>query len=72
MMPVAEAPQPSRRASPLTVARAVLSAFLGIRGRKVHDREAVTITPVQAIIAGLIGAAVFVGVLLTVVWVVTK
>ena len=62
----------TRRATPAMVAKAVLSAFVGIRGRSVHEREAVTITPVQAVIAGLAGAAVFVATLLTVVWLVTK
>jgi hypothetical protein len=49
-----------RRASPLQVAKAVLSAFIGIRKRAAHEHDAVTITPVQAIVAGLIAAAVFV------------
>ena len=54
---MSEAP---RKASPLQVAKAVLSAFIGIRKRAAHERDAVTITPVQAIVAGLIAAAVFV------------
>ena len=49
-----------RKASPLQVAKAVLSAFIGIRKRAAHEHDAVTITPVQAIVAGLIAAAVFV------------
>jgi hypothetical protein len=55
--PMSEAP---RKASPLQVAKAVLSAFIGIRKRAAHEHDAVTITPVQAIVAGLIAAAVFV------------
>jgi hypothetical protein len=54
---MSEAP---RKASPLQVAKAVLSAFVGIRKRAAHEHDAVTITPVQAIVAGLIAAAVFV------------
>ena len=54
---MSEAP---RKASPLQVAKAVLSAFIGIRKRAAHEHDAVTITPVQAIVAGLIAAAVFV------------
>jgi hypothetical protein len=42
------------------VAKAVGSAFVGIRRRAAHERDVVTITPVQAIVAGLIGAAIFV------------
>jgi hypothetical protein len=49
-----------RRATPLQVAKAVGSAFVGIRRRAAHERDVVTITPVQAIVAGLIGAAIFV------------
>ena len=53
-------PQPPRKAGPLQVAKAVFWSFLGIRKRSAHERDAVTITPVQAIVAGLIGAAIFV------------
>jgi len=53
-------PEAPRKASPLQVAKAVLSAFIGIRKRAAHEHDAVTITPVQAIVAGIIAAAVFV------------
>ncbi|HEY7743276.1 MAG TPA: DUF2970 domain-containing protein [Burkholderiales bacterium] len=53
------APTP-RKATPLQVAKAVASAFIGIRRRAAHERDVVTITPVQVIVAGLIGAAIFV------------
>ena len=56
-----------RRAGPLTVAKAVFWSFLGIRRGKDHDSDMVRITPVQAIIAGLIGAAIFVGTLVLIV-----
>jgi Protein of unknown function (DUF2970) len=59
--------EPQRKASPLQVARAVFWSFLGIRNRTEHEADAVRITPVQAIIAGLIGAALFVVTLLLVV-----
>jgi hypothetical protein len=59
--------RPSRRAGPLTVAKAVFWSFLGIRRRDEHEADIVRITPVQAIVAGLIGAALFVGVLVLVV-----
>jgi hypothetical protein len=49
-----------RKATPLQVAKAVLSAFIGIRKRAAHEKDAVTITPLQVIVAGLIGAAIFV------------
>ena len=49
-----------RKASPLQVARAVFWSFLGIRKRAAHEKEGVTITPAQAIVAGIIGAVIFV------------
>lgn len=57
---VTEPQEKPRKASPLQVAQAVFWSFLGIRKRSAHERDAVTITPVQAIVAGLIGAAIFV------------
>jgi hypothetical protein len=59
-MPMAETHGSLRKASPLQVIKAVLSAFIGIRKRAAHERDTVSISPVQAIIAGLIVAAVFV------------
>jgi Protein of unknown function (DUF2970) len=59
-MQMALEPQSPPKATPLQVAKAVLSAFVGIRKSAAHERDAVTITPVQAIVAGVIGAAIFV------------
>lgn len=53
-------PQKPRKAGALQVAQAVFWSFLGIRKRAAHERDAVTITPLQAIVAGIIGAAIFV------------
>jgi hypothetical protein len=66
MMAGAQGGEP-RKAAPLTVAKAVFWSFLGIRRGQDHDADMVRITPVQAIIAGLIGAAIFVAVLVAVV-----
>ena len=49
-----------RKATPLEVAKAVVWSFLGIRKRASHERDAVTIKPAQVIVAGIIGAAIFV------------
>ena len=54
---MADAPQ---RASPLTVAKAVFWSFQGIRRRKDLEADALHLTPVQLIVAGLIGAALLV------------
>jgi hypothetical protein len=50
----------SRKATPLQVMKAVLSAFIGIRKRTAHERDLVTLTPLQVIIAGIIAAVIFV------------
>ena len=55
-----EPAEPRRKATPLQVVQAVLSAFIGIRKGAAHDRDMATITPVQVIVAGIIAAAVFV------------
>jgi hypothetical protein len=55
-----EPQQPQRKATPLQVARAVLSAFVGIRKRAAHEHDAVTITPLQVIVTGIVFAAIFV------------
>ncbi len=59
-MLMAEQTQPSRKATPLQVAKAVLSAFIGIRKRAAHEQDAVTLSPLQVIVAGVIAAAIFV------------
>lgn len=50
----------SRKVSLVAVAKAVLSAFMGVRRRAEHDKEAVQLTLVQVAVAGVIGAALFV------------
>ena len=67
-----EPQQPERKASPLQVAKAVLSAFIGIRKRAAHERDVVTITPLQVIITGIIFAAMFVLSLVTLVRYITS
>ena len=59
-MLMTEPQQPNRKASPLQVAKAVLSAFIGIRKRSAHENDAVTITPLQVIVTGIFFAAIFV------------
>jgi hypothetical protein len=61
-----------KRAGPLQVANAVLWAFLGVRKSKDHDADAMTVKPLQVIVAGIIGAALFVFVLIMVVRYVTR
>ncbi len=56
-----------KRAGPVEVAKAVFWSFLGIRRRAAHASDAVRLKPVQVIVAGLIGAALFIGTLLLIV-----
>ena len=71
-MLMTEPQQPGRKASPLQVAKAVLSAFIGIRKRSAHEHDAVTITPLQVIVVGIIFAAIFVLSLVTLVRYITS
>ena len=71
-MVASEPAESPRRATPLQVAKAVASAFVGIRRRAAHERDVVTITPVQAIVAGVIAAAIFVASLVLLVRFVTS
>jgi hypothetical protein len=71
-MLMAEPPDIARKATPLQVVKAVLSAFIGIRRRAAHERDVVTLTPLQVIVAGIIGAVIFVLSLVTLVRFITS
>ena len=49
-----------REAGPLDVAKAVFWSFLGIRKRAAHEKDFVTLRPLQVIVAGIVGAVIFV------------
>ena len=61
---MSEAP---KKAGPLQVAKAVFWSFFGIRRRAEHEADVGRLSPVQVIVAGLIGAALFIGTLLLIV-----
>jgi len=61
-----------RHAGFLHVLGAVFSSFIGIRKRAAGERDMVTIKPVHVIVAGLLGAAFLVAVLITVVTFITR
>ena len=63
---------PRQKATLLEVAKAVFWSFLGIRKRAAYEKDAVRITPAQVIVAGLIGAAIFVLSLITLVRFITS
>jgi Protein of unknown function (DUF2970) len=71
-MTVPETPRSDRSASPLQVAKAVFWSFLGIRRRDAHENDAVTIKPLQVVIAGIIGGILFVLVLILIVRIVIR
>ena len=56
-----------RKAGPLQAAKAVFWSFLGIRRRAEHEADLGRLTPVQIIVAGLIGAVLFIVTLVVVV-----
>ena len=49
-----------KKASPLQVAKAVFWSFLGIRKHSDYEADSAKLKPQQVIIAGLVGAAIFV------------
>ena len=61
-------PNPSpQQAGFLHVVGAVLSAFIGIRKRQSADKDHVAIKPAHIIVAGVIGALLFIATLVTLV-----
>lgn len=56
-----------RKASFLSTMKAVLWSFLGIRRGRDYEKDAAQLNPIHVIIAGIIGAAVFIAILVMVV-----
>ena len=66
-----EPPVTRRAASPLQTLRAVAWSFFGVRRGADYERDVQRLNPVHVVVAGVLGAAVFVGVLVLLVkWVV--
>lgn len=61
-----------RRASNLDAAKAVFWSFFGVRKNKDYVSDSASISPVQVVVAGLVGAALFVLALVMVVKLVTS
>ena len=66
------AAEAQRKATIAEVAKAVFWSFFGIRKRKDYASDSARISPVQVVVAGLIGAALFVLTLLGIVKLVTS
>ncbi|NEX64312.1 DUF2970 domain-containing protein [Noviherbaspirillum galbum] len=56
-----------RKASFGATVKAVLWSFFGVRKKSDYEKDAQQLNPVHVIIAGLIGAAIFIAVLLLIV-----
>ena len=51
---------PPKKAGPLAVAKTVLWSFFGIRRRKEHEADVARLSLKQVVIAGIVGALLFV------------
>lgn len=61
----------ARKAAFGQTARAVAWSFLGIRRSKDHEQDVQRLNPIHVVVAGVLGAALFVGVLVLLVhWVI--
>ena len=60
-------PPPRRSAGPLQIARAVFWGFFGVRKQRGLEQDVTTIKPQHIVIAGVIGAALFVLLLILIV-----
>ena len=72
-----DAPPPDGGAGPrqagfLQVLGAVFSSFFGIRKKAAGERDMVSIKPLHVIVAGVLGAAILVALLVTLVTLVTR
>jgi hypothetical protein len=73
VLPPPPQPQPdaNREAGFLQVIVAVFWSFFGVRRRAAGERDMVTIKPLHVVVAGLLGAAIFIFVLIVLVKIVT-
>jgi hypothetical protein len=60
-------PPPRRSAGPLQIASAVFWGFFGVRKQRKLEQDVTTIKPQHIVIAGIIGAACFVLLLIVIV-----
>lgn len=56
-----------RKASFVATMKAVLWSFFGVRKKSDYEKDATQLNPVHVIIAGVIGAAIFIAILVTIV-----
>lgn len=63
---------PARKAGFAATMKAVFWSFFGIRKRSDYESDAANLNPVHVIIAAVLGAALFIGILVTIVHFVVK
>lgn len=63
---------PPRKASSLDVAKAVFWSFFGVRKKRDYVSDSASISPVQVVVAGIVGAVLFVLTLVMIVRLVTS
>ena len=56
-----------RKVSFLATAKAVFWSFFGVRKKSDYERDAAELNPVHVVIAGVIGALIFIGILIAIV-----
>ena len=56
-----------RKLSFLATLKAVFWSFFGVRKKSAYEQDAAKLNPVHVIIAGILGAAIFITILLTIV-----
>lgn len=56
-----------RKVSFLATVKAVLWSFFGVRKKSAYEKDAAQLNPVHVIIAGVIGALIFIATLVTIV-----
>jgi hypothetical protein len=59
--------KPARQTSFLGTLSAVFWSFAGLRSKKDYDKDVTGLNPVYVVIAALLGVAIFIGILITVV-----
>jgi hypothetical protein len=64
--------QQPKKASLFQIGKAVAWSLLGVRKHQSYENDLASITPVQAVIAGLFGLLVFIGTILTLVTLATN
>jgi Protein of unknown function (DUF2970) len=67
-----EDPSRTKPAGPRQLAKAVFWSFFGVRKRRDLDRDTVSLTPGQIIVAGILGTVVFVAALISLVYFITR